>query len=229
MEFPLVLKSCINGSFGTIHTYTDGHIYDAYFIYLDGNVNTELMADFKSRWGNRSFVCLTPIWQEALTTTYPELFCTRRSVMAYNSNCENINQLIEYTYHIPEGYRLNAIDEEVFKMNPLGFVSNYKSFEDFKSNGSGYVVWSNEKIVSLASSVLMFDNDVELNLYTFNEHRRKGLGIACSAAMLIDCIERQINIHWDAQNVASRSMAEKLGYEFHHAYNAYTFFEVKEP
>ena len=64
MELPVALRACQDKSFGTIHTYADGCIYEAYFIYLDGIVNYELLADFKNRWADRTFVCLTPVWQE---------------------------------------------------------------------------------------------------------------------------------------------------------------------
>ena len=229
MELPLLLRACQDNRFGTIHTYADGCIYEAYFIYLVGNVNNELIANFKSRWGDRTFVCLTSIWQKTLVTMYPEIFCTRRSVMTNQFNSNNINGLEKITRLISADYQLRAFDEDAFKIKPFGFGSNYQSYEDFKLNGSGYVVWYNDEIVSSASSFLTYGNDVEMNLYTLPAHRRKGLGIACSAAMLINCIERQINVHWDAQNFASRNIAEKLGYKIQHVYNAYSFFEPKEP
>jgi RimJ/RimL family protein N-acetyltransferase len=39
-----------------------------------------------------------------------------------------------------------------------------------------------------------------------------GLATACAAAMLRDCMARGITVHWDAQNAASRRLAEKLGF-----------------
>lgn len=35
------------------------------------------------------------------------------------------------------------------------------------------------------------------------------MGIACASAMLLDCKARGFDVHWDAQNPASRSLAEK--------------------
>ena len=229
MGLPLVLRACLEKSFGTIHTYKDGRICEAHFIYLDGNVNTGLMADFKNRWEDRMFICLTTVWQEALKATYPEMFCTRRYVMTFQLQNDKIDKFLEITHLIPNEYHLRPFDEDAYILKPFGFGSNYKSYQDFRLNGSGYVVWYNNKIVSSASSFLTLGNDVELNLYTLPEHRRKGLGIACSAAMLSDCVEKHINMHWDAQNSASRNMAEKLGYKLQYEYNAYSFFESKEP
>ena len=134
VDSPLVLKACLDGRFGTIHTYTDGRIYEALFIYLDGNVNFDLIKSFKSRWGDRMFVCLTTIWQEALITTYPEIFCRQRHVMAYQFSDE-IDKLVEITRHIPTGYQLRVFDEDAFSIKPFGFGSNYKSY-DYKQRQS---------------------------------------------------------------------------------------------
>ena len=51
------------------------------------------------------------------------------------------------------------------------------------------------------------------HISTEEMHRRRGLALHCAAEMLKECAKRGITVHWDAQNVASRNMALKLGYE----------------
>ena len=53
------------------------------------------------------------------------------------------------------------------------------------------------------------------------EERRKGLATICCSALILDCLEEGLYPSWDAQNMNSVRMAEKLGYEFSHEYAAY--------
>ena len=46
----------------------------------------------------------------------------------------------------------------------------------------------------------------------------------CSAALILACLRRGWYPSWDAQNPASLSLAEKLGYHFSHAYVAYEVY-----
>lgn len=57
----------------------------------------------------------------------------------------------------------------------------------------------------------------------------RGVGIACASAMLLDCKARGLDVHWDAQNPASRSLAEKMGYRLDCTYQAYSFMTPEEP
>ena len=56
---------------------------------------------------------------------------------------------------------------------------------------------------------------------THPAHRRKGLATACGAALIITCLDRGLYPSWDAQNLWSVALAEKLGYRFDHEYPAY--------
>lgn len=112
---------------------------------------------------------------------------------------------------------------------PFMHASTYPSYEDFQREASGAVVWYQDRIVSSASSFLSWGKQLELDVVTVKEHRRKGLAIACASAMLLDCRTRGLGVHWNAQNPASRSMAEKLGYRLDCTYQAYSFIAPEEP
>ncbi|BCB37854.1 hypothetical protein BCJMU51_2747 [Bacillus cereus] len=47
-----------------------------------------------------------------------------------------------------------------------------------------------------------------------------------SAALILDCLEKEIYPNWDAANTTSAKLAEKLGYVFDKAYDRY--FQIKE-
>ena len=56
---------------------------------------------------------------------------------------------------------------------------------------------------------------------TREQDRRKHLATACSAALILECLDRGLYPSWDAHNLNSVHLAEKLGYEFSHEYAAY--------
>ncbi|MBR3832696.1 MAG: GNAT family N-acetyltransferase [Lachnospiraceae bacterium] len=43
----------------------------------------------------------------------------------------------------------------------------------------------------------------------------------CGAKLILECLDRGLYPSWDAQNMGSVALAEKLGYHFDHAYDAY--------
>ena len=77
------------------------------------------------------------------------------------------------------------------------------------------------EIVAAASSFLSLDGEAELDVFTKEEHRKKGLAGACAAGMLRDCMERNITVHWDAQNEISRHLAEKFGFRTETEYTVF--------
>ena len=62
---------------------------------------------------------------------------------------------------------------------------------------------------------------LEIEVDTVEEERRKGLATAASAALILRCLDEGLYPSWDAQNMLSVHLAEKLGYEFDHEYTVY--------
>ena len=62
---------------------------------------------------------------------------------------------------------------------------------------------------------------IEIEVDTVEEERRKGLATAASAALILRCLDEGLYPSWDAQNMISVHLAEKLGYEYDHEYTAY--------
>ena len=60
------------------------------------------------------------------------------------------------------------------------------------------------------------------------EERRKGLAAAACAALILRCLDEGLYPSWDAQNMNSVHLAEKLGYELDHEYTAYEVTDVNE-
>ncbi|WP_417299082.1 GNAT family N-acetyltransferase [Eisenbergiella porci] len=226
---PLLLQACLDGKFGTIFEYGRSCVCEAGFIYLLGEAEEGILSELKNRWNNRMFICMTRQWEEALLTSYPEMVHVTRYQMKYEPGSTDEKVLCRYIEMLPHEYKLTMFDRTVFEQKPFMHASTYSSYKDFQRNASGAVVWYQGQIVSSASSFLSWENQLELDIVTAKEHRRKGLGIACASAMLLDCKARGLDVHWDAQNPASRSLAEKMGYRLDCTYRAYSFMAPEEP
>jgi len=131
---------------------------------------------------------------------------------------------------VPQGYSLRMIDKDLFEKCrrqswSRDFVAQYKSSEEYERIGLGAVLVKNGEIVSGASSYSSYQNGIEIEIDTREDHRRKGLALICGAKLILECLDRGLYPSWDAQNLASVALAEKLGYHFDHEYTAY---EIRE-
>ncbi len=77
------------------------------------------------------------------------------------------------------------------------------------------------KFVSGASSYTRYNEGIEIEVDTIKSERRKHLALVSCSALILRCLEEGLYPSWDAHNMMSVRMAEKLGYEFDHEYFAY--------
>jgi len=213
MEEPLILRACQAGQLGRILPYDGGVLYEAGFIYLDGEADATICQKLLTDYASRMFIPLSDDWKQTFEKDDGLASRTRYQMKPLYASAVAILP--------PVPYRLTPFDEKAFSLHPFHHCCNYAGFRDFAERGSGAVVWSGDEIVSSASSYISFENEVELDVSTLSDHRRKCLGLACAAAMLNDCFQRGITVHWDAQNLPSLRMAEKLGFVLDESYTAY--------
>ena len=83
------------------------------------------------------------------------------------------------------------------------------------------VILKSGQIVAGASSYTRYKEGIEIEVDTVEQERRKGLAMIVCAALILRCLDEGLYPSWDAQNMNSVHLAEKLGYEFDHEYTAY--------
>lgn len=118
------------------------------------------------------------------------------------------------------------IDERIYEITrkenwTQDFCSNFHSKEDFMEHGIGYVILQDDEIIAGASSYGYCQGRLEVTIETKEAYRRKGLALACASALILECLERGIYPRWDAANLNSVALAEKLGYRFKKEYTVY--------
>lgn len=134
---------------------------------------------------------------------------------------------------IPEGIRIKKMDARLYHLAlkeewSEDFCSNFESEEQFLKEGMGYVALKGRELISGCSAYGYSAGKMEIQVATKVEYRRQGLGLACSSAFVLECMERGLIPNWDAMNLHSVGVAEQLGYVFDKEYQVYELFMVPE-
>lgn len=124
----------------------------------------------------------------------------------------------EYKCHMIDKVFYDQIMAEEWSRDLCAVFANYK---DYEKNGLGVVALYKNKIVSGASSYTVYDEGIEIQIDTQKSYRRQGLALACGAKLILECLNRELYPSWDAQNLHSVALAEKLGYHMDKEYTTY--------
>lgn len=127
---------------------------------------------------------------------------------------------------LPHSFTLEFLDEETYRYCLENewcrdWVSQFDSYEDFRQRGLGMVVKKDGIPVSGASSYSVYRGGIEIQIDTHKDYRRQGLASAAAAGLILECLNRGLYPSWDAANLGSVALAEKLGYTFSHEYTAF--------
>ena len=223
-----LIWSCLQGVMGKIRvTDTDcpsaACARQGCFFFYAGNPERELVLDPFS-----GFAIMTPQndeWAKLIMECFPSARRATRYAIKKNTRFDT-DKLERMAGTLPKGYEMKAIDSELYDMclnDPMteDFVSVFDNKEQFLRLGRGIVITKNGKIVSGASSYSRYREGIEIEVDTVPEERRKHLATAAASSLILNCLKEGLYPSWDAHNMASVRLAEKLGYEFSHEYPVY--------
>ena len=223
-----LITSCLQQVMGKIYV-TDQEDPKAAFAlvgcfgFYGGEPDRELVAGKPE-----GFVIMVPQderWAKLIEEVYPDSNRVTRYAIRKDTHFDTV-KLRENLRLLPEGYELKAIDADLYDQcleDPVtrDFVSSFETKEKFLEWGRGMVVLKDNRIVSGASSYTRYREGIEIEVDTVEDERRKHLATAACAALILRCLKEGIYPSWDAQNMNSVHLAEKLGYEFDHEYIVY--------
>nr|WP_321297300.1 GNAT family N-acetyltransferase [uncultured Sphaerochaeta sp.] len=132
---------------------------------------------------------------------------------------------------LKEGYVLKPIDEYLYHQClsqswSKDLVSLFPSYELYAEHGLGFCALKDGVVVSGASSYYYYPGGIEIEVDTHPEQRRQGLAAACSAKLILTCLQNGLFPSWDAHTKESLQLALRLGYQFDHEYAAYELLTV---
>ena len=227
-----ILRSCIQKVMGKIYV-TDlsapksAYAYAGCFAFLAGEPDRELV-----RIRPCDYTILTPRderWAALIEEEYPNAKRETRFAIRKDTKFD-VELLRKYAAELPEGYEYRVIDGELYdrcltNWMTTDFVSSFDDKEHYLKFGRGIVVMKDGEIVSGASSYTRYNEGIEIEVQTAMHERRKHLALAVCAKLILKCLEEGLYPSWDAHNMNSVHLAEKLGYEFDHEYPVYIITE----
>lgn len=138
-------------------------------------------------------------------------------------DAEKLNTYIET---LDSRFELRLFDQEIFEMAQneawsVDLCSQFKDYADYHNRAIGAAILHNGKLVAGASPYAVYDDGIEIEIDTKPEYRCKGLATVCGAKLILECLKSNIYPSWDAHDLRSVALAEKLGYHLDSPYVTY--------
>lgn len=226
--------SCLQNCMGTAYANspnapTSAQISVGDFCFFAGEACLELVANRPSNL-HSNFAILGPpnrAWEKEIEAHFGEKavrhmrFSTKKEKDVFDKA-----KLKTMAQSLAPQYTLKLIDHDIFaKLRESDWAadlcSNYGCYKTFANNALGFVVLENSEIVAGASAYTYYNGGIEIEIDTREDCRRKGLATACGAALILECLERDLYPSWDAHTKDSLELAKKFGYHLDKEYLVY--------
>lgn len=166
-------------------------------------------------------------WSEVIERTWGERVkkCQRYAIKK-EPNVFDRARLQKFVDALPPGYTLKLFDAAICEQSlaeawSRDFCSCFLSVEDFLHRGIGVGILHEGALVSGASSYTIYNGGFEIEIDTKPEYRERGLATVCGARLILEALRRGLYPSWDAFDLRSVALAEKLGYHRSHPYTMY--------
>lgn len=133
------------------------------------------------------------------------------------------DRLARYAAALPDDCRLVPLDGELYRQAMAGDWSRdlcalFDGEADYLRRGLGMAVLLEGRLAAGASSYAVCRDGIEIEIDTRPDCRRQGLALACGAGLILKCLSRGIFPGWDAHDLRSAALAQKLGYRMEGPY-----------
>ena len=235
-----LIYAALEGIMGSCHALTQENpksalIIQGDFFFFAGDPEPALLDHLPEGWKGtcRLLTPRTEEWSAAIEARYgaaaaretryaikkePDIFDAEKLRQAVSGAPAAIRPIDEALYH-------KCLEASWSR----DLVNRYETWEVYHRLALGFVAVSEGEILSGASCYSTYSRGIEIEIDTHPDHRRKGLAYGCGAALILECLSRGLYPSWDAANLASVALAEKLGYHFSHEYPVYYFSECALP
>lgn len=222
-----LITSCLTKTMGRVFMTADGSAAMARlgdFAFLAGRPNEDLAA-YDPAGGFCILVPGSEGWERVIEAVHAG-HCTKAERYAFRKDTVFDAAHLETLCAVPEGYTMKLLDEAAYRFAKQNdwcrdWVSQFADWQDYAVRGIGVVIETDGQPVSGAASYSVYPGGIEIEIQTLEPHRRKGLAAACAARLILECLKRGLYPSWDAANLWSAGLAEKLGYQVAHPYTAY--------
>lgn len=224
-----LIWSCLQGymgnmSFDTEENPTSGMIDIGDFCFLAGEPNVALLSGLS---GAKLLIPKDQPWESLIERYFNgRVKKTLRYAIKKETNMFNREILTAYVNTLGRSYELKLFDQEIFELAraeswSADLCSQFRDFADYENKAIGVAILYHGKLVSGASPYAVYNGGIEIEIDTKPEYRKKGLATICGAKLILECLDRGLYPSWDAHDLRSVALAEKLGYHVDHPYTTY--------
>lgn len=149
----------------------------------------------------------------------PEIQTSERMQMRLYSSVRVPNK--QSTSHLINAKNINTVISHC----PVNLDSRFwNNAKDFLNYGLGYYIKTNDHPAGLCYSAALSHNIAEIDIFISENHRKNGLGETLGHDFIARCQKQDIIPNWDCftNNIASCSLAVKLGFKAQRVYDFYT-------
>lgn len=195
------------------------------FCFIDGNPKNELVKQVLFNLDNYyKTIIANENWYKIIEEVYKDKYeIDKRFSIKKNTKFDK-EKIKMLSSNIKNEYKIEKIDSNNYKLinETNSFSTNITMSDNFVNNGIGFCA-KNEKneIVAVIASNGIYDDGIEINIKIEEKDRHKGLGTALGSKMILECLAQNKYPSWDAANLDSVGLAEKLGYEVDSEYRIY--------
>lgn len=235
-----MIWSCLEGIMGQIYVTDLSQPRSAMailnnFIFYAGQPDMTLVREIPADCRLKPLIIIakTPDWHPLIEQFYgPKARVITRYAIKKEPHIFQTDKLQAVVSHLPAGYHLQNIDPITYQQCIAedwshDLVASFPNAETYQQLGLGVVLWKEHSLIAGASSYSRYRKGIEIEIDTRADQRRQGFAYICGAQLILECLKHHLYPSWDAHNLASVRLAEKLGYHFSHAYPAYEI--EKEP
>ena len=221
-----MIWSCLQGVMGRAEANEDctaGMIVSQDFTFLSGKPDIGLL----ERAPGPILVPRSESWEWLIELFFGEKAVKEtRYAIKKEPEAFDRKRLEGFVAALPEGYELRLINEELVPVLlaqawSRDFCAAFDSPADCCARGVGVVALHGGVPVAGAGSYCVYRGGIEIEIDTRADHRQKGLATACGARLILECLDRGLYPSWDAIDLRSVSLAEKLGYRRGEPYTVY--------
>lgn len=223
--------SCLQGVMGRAmwnEGVTAGLIASGDFCFLAGEPDRALLA----RAAGPILAPRTPDWHPLIEAYFgPRAIPETRYAIKKEPGIFDRRRLEALAAALPAGYELRLIDEAMVPVLlaqawSRDFCVAFDSPADCCRRGVGVAALYEGVPVAGAGSYCVYRGGIEVEIDTRPDHRRRGLATACGARLILECLDRGLYPSWDAIDLRSAALAEKLGYRRGDPYPVYWIGEA---
>ena len=209
--------SCLQGVMGRAmwnEGVTAGLIASGDFCFLAGEPDRALLA----RAAGPILAPRTPDWHPLIEAYFgPRAIPETRYAIKKEPGIFDRRRLEALAAALPAGYELRLIDEAMVPVLlaqawSRDLCAAFDSPADCCRRGVGVAALYEGVPVAGAGSYCVYRGGIEVEIDTRPDHRRRGLATACGARLILECLDRGLYPSWDAIDLRSAALAEKLGY-----------------